>query len=826
MNTQAPTHRRSVYCVRSLFLFSLVVATANATLHAQGTAVRVETFSLKPDGEVVVENPRGATRVESWDAETVRVVAEKKAAGAGSIEPGELVLMGAQNSILVQCKPGVGRVDLTLYVPHGSQLQVTGGAWPVDVDGALALATVETTSGNIAYRLAANDDARVSMRSATGTVRSTIPLTAVDRAGVHSLQGQIGSGAARLILNSQSGNVTLTPGPSLNVIAKASSRRVESSDGGGSSDSSDGTQQNGVASRGQSQQSDSGTNYSTSGGQPSQANGSVTFGGSDRGTDASSTTTAGPFVRPRSQRSTSGGDSGLKVRIIPPTSPQNSPRTPSGSVYDQPADQEDPQQGAQGAPSRGSNAPDPNLSASDAAVFAGSDRASDGSSESRIGPLERDRQVRNTSGGNSGLKVRIIPAPATNGSSRNSSSVSDNRDRGSRNSVFDNRDNSSRSSTSVFDNRDYQAHSDEQTRNPVQASRDDGNGQRVPEFNRPRRSLPVDESSPEENGSTGSRRGAPPELRRNGSVESESGAPEESATTRTTHDEEAILLKAALVNLNVSVTNRSGAALGNLKKEDFDVAENGEAQKIEFFQSTSTPFNLVLALDLSGSIKEKLDVVKSAALRFLEVVGPQDKVAVVSFTDQIRVVSQLTGDREELKRRIKAIDRPQGGTAFYEAMWFALVDTLRGTRGQRNAIVVMTDGVDSSLDRYNPMQSRVSFNQLARRLEEADVLMFPIYLDTEYEEVFERGNSTSEAYAIARDQLDRLAELSGGQSFKAEKVGDLSGVYKQVAAALRTVYSVGYYPTNPEKDGTYRRVRVVVNRPDAAVRTRKGYYAK
>jgi len=266
--------------------------------------------------------------------------------------------------------------------------------------------------------------------------------------------------------------------------------------------------------------------------------------------------------------------------------------------------------------------------------------------------------------------------------------------------------------------------------------------------------------------------------------------------------------------------------LGNLKKDDFTVAENGEPQKIEFFQSTAAPFNLVLALDLSGSIKEKLDLVKSAALRFIDVVGPQDKVAVVTFTDEIRVVSQLTGDREELKRRIKTIDKPQGGTAFYEAMWFAMMDTLRGTRGQRNAIVVMTDGVDSSLDRYNPMQTRVTFNQLGRRLEESDVIVFPIYLDTEYEEVFERGNSTSEAYAIARDQLDRLAELTGGQKFTAEKANDLSGVYKQVAAALRTVYSVGYYPTNPDKDGTFRRVRVVVDRPDAAVKTRKGYYAK
>lgn len=830
MKSLAPIQRRNVYCVRSLFLFSIVGFVASITLHAQGSAVRVESFSLKPGGEVVVENPRGATRVESWEAETVRVVAEKKAPGATSIEPGELVLMGAQNSILVQCKPGAGRVDLTMYVPHGSQLQVTGGAWPVDIDGALSRATVETTSGNIAYRLASNDDARVSMRTATGTVRSTVALTVVDRAGTHSLQGQIGTGAARVILNSQSGNVTLMPGPNLSVIAKASSRRVESSDALSSGDSSTSAQQNGALNRGQTQQAgNSATKYSTQSVQPSQNNGSVTFAGSDQGIDGSSTTTSGPFVRPRIQRSTTGGDSGLKVRIIPSTTPPNGSRNPSGPTYDRSNDQDD-QQNSQSSnpPSRGSNIPDPNSTQNDSAVFAGSDRASDGTNASKIGPLERDRQTRNTSGGNSGLKVRIIPAPVTNTSSRNSSSVFDNRDGVSGNSsaVFDNRDNRSRNTGSVYDNRDYPAQTEEQPRTSAPVTRDDATQQKVPAFTRPRRSIPVDETSAEENGATASRRSAPPELRRNGSVEPPVASAEESSSTRTGRDEEAILLKAALVNLNVTVTNRSGAALGNLKKEDFEVAENGEGQKIEFFQPTSTPFNLVLALDLSGSIKEKLDVVKSAALRFLEVVGPQDKVAVVSFTDEIRVVSQLTGDREELKRRIKAIDRPQGGTAFYEAMWFSLVDTLRGTRGQRNAIVVMTDGVDSSLDRYNPMQTRVSYNQLARRLEESDVLMFPIYLDTEYEEVFERGNSTSEAYAIARDQLDRLAEVSGGQSFKAEKVGDLSGVYKQVAAALRTVYSVGYYPTNPEKDGTYRRVRVLVNRPDAAVRTRKGYYAK
>jgi VWFA-related protein len=808
MNSSAPNQRRGVCRVRLLFLFSIALLVTTATLHAQGSAVRVETFSLKPHGEVVIENPRGATRVESWDAQTVRVVAEKKAGAGTSMDVGELVLMGTQNSVIVQCKSGIGRVDLTMYVPHGSQLQITGGGFPVEIGGTFAEATVATTSGNIAYRLAPNDDARIAMRSTAGTVRSTMTLAAVDRGGTHSLRGQLGSGAAQVILNSQTGNISLTPGPTSSAIAKASLASAMRSDVARSSVTesvdtttrTDGARQNDGGNAEQIQRAGSPA-YSNRASQPPQTSGSVTFAGNGRSSDSNSTTRTGPFVRPRTQRDTSGGDAGLKVRIIPSNSP---PRAgAAGSIYDQANDQGYVQQSGQSnAPGSsvpgGSGALDPNSSTNDSTVFAGSDRSSDGSNASRVGPLERDRQMRNTNGGNSGLRVRIIPAPAATTTSGNSSSVFDNRDNGT----------------------------ESQPRSAAETSADDVTSQHVPEFTRPRRSA-VTSDSQEESGSISSSRTAPPELRRAGSDDASRDATRDDATPAANgRDEDAILLKAALVNLNVSVTNRAGVALGNLKKDDFAVAENGEPQKIEFFQSTAAPFNLVLALDLSGSIKEKLDLVKSAALRFLDVVGPQDKVAVVTFTDEIRVASQLTSDREELKRRIKAIDKPQGGTAFYEAMWFALLDTLRGTRGQRNAIVVMTDGVDSSLDRYNPMQTRVTFNQLGRRLEESDVIVFPIYLDTEYEEVFERGNSTSEAYAIARDQLDRLAELSGGLKFTAEKANDLSGVYKQVAAALRTVYSVGYYPTNPDKDGTFRRVRVVVDRPDAAVKTRKGYYAK
>jgi VWFA-related protein len=811
MKTLAPTNRHGVRRAYSSLLLAFVLVAAGATLRAQGSAVRVETFSLKVDGEVVVENSRGATRVESWEQQTVRVVAEKKGPAGSALEGGELVLMGALNSVIIQCRQGAGRIDLTIYAPTNSRLQVTGGTWPVDISGSLASAQIDTTSGAIAYRLPGNDDARVAMRSTVGTVRSTVPLTAVERIGTHSIQGQLGTGTAQLVLNSQTGNVTLIPGPNLSAIAKVSTAEARAAAANAqqpqdviSTDSASGNQTSTNQRAGapsQRVQRDPAQQADPDGGDPGatrqavQSNGSMVFAGSDQSDDASMTQRSGPLSRPRTQRNTGGGNSGLKVRIIPSDGQARREPDANDSVFDQTADDQDAQKAnPSGQPNAGKSSS--TYQSNGSVVFGGSDRSDDGSSKARVGPLERERQQRDTSGGNSGLRVRIIPAPDSSAPARRSSTVFDQ-----------------------LDENEVPAPVAPPARRAPQTSQSN----RSSDFDRPPLRRPVEQD--EEIASAPSRGGTPPVLHRS-TAEDPTGAAVERETSGSNPDEEAIVLKAALVNLNVSVTNRAGVALSNLKKEDFEVAENSEPQKIEFFQPTTAPFNLVLALDLSGSIKDKLDIVKSAALRFVDTLGPQDKVAVVTFTDEIRVVSQLTSDRDELKRRIKEVDRSQGGTAFYEAMWFSLVDTLRGTRGQRNAIVVMTDGVDSSLDRYSPMQSRVSFNQLARRLEESDVMVFPIYLDTEYEEVFERGNSTSEAYAIARDQLERISELTGGQAFKAEKFGDLAGVYKQVVAAIRTVYSVGYYPTNSERDGTFRRVRVVVNRSDAAVRTRKGYYAK
>jgi VWFA-related protein len=780
MFTLAPTRRRERFNagvqLRRFFLSLLFVSAIlanNPALLAQGSSSRSETFDLMPGGQVRIENLRGATRIEVWDADTVRALAEKKSPAGASLDPADLVLMGIQNTITIQCKQSArpGRIDLTVSIPRGSRLQLIGGAWPVDIDGSFASAVVETTTGAIGYRAPANDDASFAMRSSRGVVRSTAPLVVSERVGAQSLQGRLGGGLAPVILNSQAGNINLTAGPSVSQIVRASNMTP--------------------------------ANPNDNNGSDANASSDLPQGRSQKGYGQSQSRNARPsYPSPQRNDQTDANDYDAN-NGYDPSSPQ-SQRQPRG---------------AGSAPSSGSNTVD----------FAGADRSDDASlSVKGGGVFERPRQERRTSGGSSGLRVRIIPSGAALGGSRDSA-----------NPIYDQQDDTD----AQADNQSRQGYGKSQSGGAAnsagrsQRPRDYGNGQNSrPVYSDPSRqnypavssNFPDDPAQdPNDALARNNRPAAPPQLHRNNIEPPEPAQPAPaSGGENSTGDEDAVVLKAALVNLNVSVSNRSGQALANLKKEDFEIAENGDQQKIDFFQAQSAPFNLVLVLDLSGSIQEKLDVVKSAALRFVDALGAEDKVAVVTFTHEIRVVSQLTADRNELKRRIKAIEKPEGGTAFYETMWFTLADTLRGTRGQRNAIVVMTDGVDSSLDRYNPAPTRVTFDQLAHRLEEADAMIFPVYLDTEYEEVFERGNSSSEAYSIARDQLERIAELTGGQMFKAEKVNDLSGVYKQVAAAIRTVYSVGYYPTNTERDGTFRRVRVNVNRSDAAVRTRRGYYAK
>jgi VWFA-related protein len=283
-----------------------------------------------------------------------------------------------------------------------------------------------------------------------------------------------------------------------------------------------------------------------------------------------------------------------------------------------------------------------------------------------------------------------------------------------------------------------------------------------------------------------------------------------------------------LVNLNVSVVNRNlASATGHLEQKDFAVFENGAPQEVSFFASGETPFDLVLLLDLSGSTSDKIGLIRKSSKRFVDAARPADRIAIVTFTADIHVVSGLTNDHDALKKGIDAIEKPSGGTNFWDALRFVLEHVAGQSRAEnrRSAVVVMTDGVDNALPGVYGEGSRTSFEDLLQIARRSNTIVLPIYLDTEKEEY--QRNSLKDAYALARQQLAMLAAESGNVIYQARKVRDLEGVYQQVIRDLSTVYSIGYRPGNHARDGSWRAVTVqLVGHPELAVRAKRGYYGK
>lgn len=292
---------------------------------------------------------------------------------------------------------------------------------------------------------------------------------------------------------------------------------------------------------------------------------------------------------------------------------------------------------------------------------------------------------------------------------------------------------------------------------------------------------------------------------------------------------ETIRIETDLVNLYVSVLSReSSQSPAVLQQQDFMVFENGTPQEISFFASADTSFDLVLLLDLSGSTADKINLIRKSAKRFVEAARPDDRIAIVSFADTIQVVSLLAADHEALKKSIGKMERPEGGTRFWDALRFVVQHVLSQSRAEnrRSAVIVMTDGVDNALPHVIGEGSTTSFEELIEVVRRSDSIVLPIYLDTEKEAVG-RHRLPASAYAVARQQLNQLAAEGGNTVYRARRVKDLDGVYARAIHDLSTVYSIGYRPTTRLRDGSWRIVRVqLVAHPDLVVHSKRGYYAK
>jgi len=291
---------------------------------------------------------------------------------------------------------------------------------------------------------------------------------------------------------------------------------------------------------------------------------------------------------------------------------------------------------------------------------------------------------------------------------------------------------------------------------------------------------------------------------------------------------ETIRVDSDLVDLRVSVVRLNpNNPISPLEQKDFVVYEDGKPQEIVFFAGEDAPFDLVLLLDLSGSSSDKIKLIRNSAKRFVESTRPTDRVAIVTFTDIVEVVSPLTWDRTLLKDAISDIQKPLGGTNFWDSLLYTMsvvIPTQKSSR--RSAIVVMTDGVDNALPDVYGDGSRATFAELVDHVGRSDTIVFPIYLDTE-EEAVKRNRVPRDAYALARSQLGQIAVTSGTKVYRANKVKDLELVYDQVIKDLSMVYSLGYKPSNTVRNGKWRSVGVhLISRQDLAATTKRGYFAK
>jgi VWFA-related protein len=320
-----------------------------------------------------------------------------------------------------------------------------------------------------------------------------------------------------------------------------------------------------------------------------------------------------------------------------------------------------------------------------------------------------------------------------------------------------------------------------------------------------------------------------PELTGGGKNNSGAGTP---ATVSTGSEEisegDVIRVDTELVSVNVSVVDRgTSRGVNDLTKDDFRLFEDNVPQQIAHFESASAPFKLVLLIDLSGSTTKVVNLIKAAALHFVAAARPFDRIGVITFAGGQVVVSSLTTDHEALRQRINAIERPDGSTKLYDSLAFAMDEVFREAKdSRRNAIVVMSDGLDSVMPNVTGEGSKLPYEELLRRVKEFDGVVYSIWTDTQSYEPLSPKDIQQETFDLAHDRMKELADVGGGAFYESEELKDLAGAYDRVVADLGTVYTLSYRPTNKSRDGSWRAIRVTVSRPNSVARGKRGYYAK
>ncbi|MDX6406849.1 MAG: hypothetical protein QOH70_4304 [Blastocatellia bacterium] len=308
--------------------------------------------------------------------------------------------------------------------------------------------------------------------------------------------------------------------------------------------------------------------------------------------------------------------------------------------------------------------------------------------------------------------------------------------------------------------------------------------------------------------------------------------------------DEVITTNTALVQLNVGVVDKQGNSITSLSRNDFAVYEDGVRRPIMSFEPTDAPFSLVLLLDMSGSTVNFRQQIRSAALRFLDALTSEDRVAVVQFNGKgVKSLLKFSNDRRRIAYAITDLASGAGETPLYEGLKYSLKE-LANEGKRRKAVVVLTDGIDTEarngdraiVTKVSDAQVSTAIkaetnSQVVTVLNQADregVTIFPLALPSGDPKRLPLPDPAITAmYEAAHTRLQLLADRTGGRLHEIRRLDDLARLYAQVAADLRSLYTIAYQPPNPgTHDGKWREIRVEIARADLVASTKPGYYAR
>ena len=319
-----------------------------------------------------------------------------------------------------------------------------------------------------------------------------------------------------------------------------------------------------------------------------------------------------------------------------------------------------------------------------------------------------------------------------------------------------------------------------------------------------------------------------------------------------------VRVNTSLVTVPVSVLDRQGRFIPDLKREDFRVFENGVEQPIAYWEPADKPFTVALLLDTSPSTQFHLWQIKEAAIAFAKQLRPQDRVLIVSFNEQVLLLTEVTNDMNVISAVIEQNANMGHATRLYDAVHLVIKERLNKIAG-RKALVLFTDGVDTA-------SYQADYRSTMREVDELDVLIYPIQYDTtDYLRAmqgvgqgtttvvtttsngpFGTGTTTSRViygtptvtgpnggplpgatqadYDRANQYLQELADKTAGRLYRANDTTLLAEAFSRIAEELRRQYSLGYYPPDGDASNADRRqIKVRINRPDLAVKARDSY---